>query len=170
LLQNTEKNPKKNNFDKSASAHKFKINDKVLISNDFYTGKNPKLAPAFKGPGKIIDINDTYAKVKFNNKIKVLNMNKLKLFLQEHNIDTDTELQDLTFNDYQSDKLITRSHAKLINYKNAAQLALLMLNEEGGDYSDIFGENIDSSCDGPCASCDSENDYFKLNPPQHNFT
>jgi hypothetical protein len=25
-------------------------------------------------------------------------------------------------------------------------------------------------CDGPCASCDSEAEYFKLNPPKHNFT
>jgi hypothetical protein len=38
-----------------------------------------------------------------------------------------------------------------------------MLNEEGG-------ENIDSLCDGPCIACDSENDYFKLNPPQRKFT
>ncbi len=63
--------------------HKFKIGDKVLISNDFYTGKNPKLVPQFKGPGEVIDINDTNAKVKINNKIKVLNVNKLKLFVQE---------------------------------------------------------------------------------------
>ncbi len=50
--------------------HNFKI-------GDFYTGKNPKLAPQFKGPGEIIDINDTIAKVKINNKIKVQNVNKL---------------------------------------------------------------------------------------------
>ncbi len=72
------------NFDKSTSAHKFQIGDKVLISNDFYMGKNPKMAPTIKGPGKIIDINDANAKVKIGNKIKVLNMYKLKLFLQEH--------------------------------------------------------------------------------------
>jgi hypothetical protein len=35
----------KNNFDKNTSAHNFKSGEKVLISNDFYTGKNPKLAP-----------------------------------------------------------------------------------------------------------------------------
>ena len=29
---------------------------------------------------------------------------------------------------------------------------------------------IDSLCDGPCASCDSEADYFKLNLPKRNFT
>jgi hypothetical protein len=25
-------------------------------------------------------------------------------------------------------------------------------------------------CDGPCASCDAEEDYLKLNPPKQNFT
>jgi len=43
-------------------------------------GKNPKLAQNYIGPGEIIDINDTNAKMKINNKIKVLNVNKLKLF------------------------------------------------------------------------------------------
>ncbi len=44
-----------------------------------------------------------------------------------------------------------------------------MLGEEGGEeYSDTEGE-IDSLCDGPCASCDSEEDNFKLNPPMHSF-
>jgi hypothetical protein len=100
----------------------------------------------------------------------VLNINKLKIFLQEHKSDINTELQDLNFNDISSDKPLTRAHAKLINYKNRAQLALLMLSEEGGEYSDICEENIDSLCNGPCASCDSEEDYFKLNPPKHNFT
>jgi hypothetical protein len=42
-----------------------------------------------------------------------------------------------------------------------------MLNEEGGADD---GETIDSLCDGPCPSCDTENYYFKLNPPKQNFT
>jgi hypothetical protein len=158
----------KNNFDKSASAHKFNIGDMVLISNDFYTGKNPKLAPTFKGPGEIIDINDTNAKVKINNKIKVLNVNKLKQFLQKTPANRDTVHQELNFNDFASERPLTRARAKLIDYKNAAQLALLMPNKEGGDYSDT--ENIDSLCDGLCAPCDFEVDYFKLNPHQHSFT
>jgi len=29
---------------------------------------------------------------------------------------------------------------------------------------------IDSLCEGPCASCDSDAEYFKLNPPKRNFT
>jgi hypothetical protein len=30
-------------------------------------------------------------------------------------------------------------------------------------------KTIDSLCSEPCLSCDTENDYFKLNPPKHNF-
>jgi len=154
-------------FDKNAVPHKFKSCDKVLISNDFYEGKNPKLAPTFTGPGEIIvDIIDTNAKMKINNKIKVLNVNKLKLFLQDdENEETQTFL-DYNFNDNLSDKLLTRARSKLINYKNAAQLALLMLNEDGGP-DDV--ETIDSLCSEPCPSCDTENGYFILNPPKRNF-
>jgi hypothetical protein len=46
-------------------------------------------------------------------------------------------------------------------------VALLMLNEEGGSRE---LETIDSLCSEPCPSCDTENDYFKLNPPKGNFT
>jgi hypothetical protein len=157
----------KNSFDKNTMPHNFKIGDKVLISNDFYVGKNPKLAPTYTGPGEIIDINDTNAKVKINNKIKILNVNKLKLFLQEHQSEQEETFLDYNFNDAESDKPLTRARAKLINYKNAAKLALLMLKEEG-ESSEI--ETIDSLCSEPCPSCDTENDYFKLNPPKRNCT
>jgi hypothetical protein len=69
--------------------------------------------------------------VKINNKIKILNVNKLKLFLREHESDQQETFLDYNFNDSSSDKPLTRARAKLINYKNAAQLALLMLKEEG---------------------------------------
>ena len=157
----------KNTFDKNTMPHSFKIGDKVLISNNFYIGKNPKLAPTYTGPGEIIDINDTNAKVKLNNKIKILNVNKLKLFLQEHQSEQEQKFLDYNFNDTESDKPLTRARAKLINYNNAAQLALLMLKEEGGP-SEF--ETIDSLCSEPCPSCDTEDEYFKLNPPKQNFT
>jgi hypothetical protein len=155
------------NFDKNTKPHNFKIGEKVLIANDFYNGKNPKLAPQFKGPGEIIDINDTNAKVKINNKIKVLNVNKLKLFLQESDNFISPEMLDLNFNDFSSDKPLTRACAKITNYKNAAQLALIMLYEESESNIEV---EIDSLCDGPCGSCDSETEYFKLSPPKCNFT
>jgi hypothetical protein len=62
-------------------------------------------------------------------------------------------------NDSHSDGPVTRACTRLINFKNAAYLALIMLNGEGD-------ENINSLC----LACDSENEYFKLNPPQQNFT
>jgi hypothetical protein len=43
-----------------------------------------------------------------------------------------------------------------------------MLSEEGG--SNEIDMEIDYLCDGPCASCDSEAVYFKLNPPKRNLT
>jgi transposase InsO family protein len=89
----------KTTFDRNTVPHNFKIGDKVLISNDFYVGKNPKLAPTYTGPGEIIDINDTNAKVKINNKIKILNVNKLKMFLQEHDSDQQQTFLDYDFNE-----------------------------------------------------------------------
>ncbi len=75
----------------------------MLISNDFYVSKNPKLAPTYIGR-EIIDINDTNAKVKINNKIKILYVNKLKLFLQEHESEKNQTFLDYDFNDSSSDK------------------------------------------------------------------
>jgi len=72
----------KEQYDKKALPHTFKIGDKVLISNDFDKTKTPKLVPNWKGPGEIIDINDTNAKIKFKNKIKVPNVAKLKHFFK----------------------------------------------------------------------------------------
>jgi len=96
-------------FYENTSAHKFKIGDKVLISNDFYTGKNPKLAPNYKVPAEIIDINDTIAKIKIGSKIKVLNAEKLKLFLKEEKSETDPEFEELNFNDTKFDGPITKT-------------------------------------------------------------
>ena len=126
--------------------HSFKIGDNVLISNYFDTTKNPKLVPNWKGPGKIIDINDTIAKIKFKNKIKVLNVAKLKHFYKnvEKSVEKESEdeqfnqdfnqtkekaLTDFSdiFNKAQSEGPITRAKAKLIKYKDAAQLALILL-------------------------------------------
>jgi hypothetical protein len=69
--------------------------------------------------------------VKIGNKIKVLNVEKLKLFLDNQTNETDTDIQDLKFNDVPTYGSIRRACAKLIKYKEAAQLALLILNEEG---------------------------------------
>ncbi len=72
----------------------------------------------------------TLTQVKINNKIKVINVNKLKLFLQESDErkkktkkrkearKRKTDLQDLNFNDFSSYMPLMRARAKFINYKN----------------------------------------------------
>jgi hypothetical protein len=163
----------KEQYDKKAMPHLFKIGDKVLIANDFDTTKNPKLVPNWKGPGKIIDINDTNAKIKFKNKIKVLNVAKLKHFYEnikksvEKEVDANqfnqnfnqpnekalTDLNDI-FNKAHSEGPITRAKAKSIKYKDAAQLALMLLKSET--------DTINSLCDPSdnCGCCESEETYL----------
>jgi hypothetical protein len=163
----------KEQYDKKAMPHSFQVSDKVLISNDFDTTKNPKLVQNWKGPGEIIDINDTNTKNKFKNKIKVLNMAKLKhfyenikksidkegdtrQFIQNFNQPNEKMLTDFSdiFNKAQSEGPITRAKAKLIKYKDAAQLALILLKSET--------DTIDSLCDPSdnCGRCESEETYL----------
>ena len=78
--------------------HPFKIGDKVLIANEFDTTKIPKLVPNWKGPGKIIEINDTNARIKFKNKIKVLNVTKLKHFYENVEKSVEKESEANNFN------------------------------------------------------------------------
>ncbi len=145
----------------------------MLISNNFDTTKNPKLVPNWKEPGKIFYINDTNAKIKFKNKIKVLNVAKLihfyknlgksidiegdaAQFNQNFNQDNGKALTDFSdiFNKAQSEGPITRAKAKLMKYKDTAQLALILLKSET--------DTIDSLCDPSdnCAQCESEETYF----------
>jgi hypothetical protein len=156
--------------------HTFKIGDKVLITNDFDTTKNPKLVPNWKGPGKIIDINDTNARIKFKNKVKVHNVAKLKHFYEnvKKSAEKESDASDFNqnnpnfnqqsekarpdfndiFNKAHSEGPITRAKAKLIKYKDAAQLALLLLKSEK--------DTIDSLCDPSdhCGCCESEENYL----------
>jgi hypothetical protein len=144
----------------------------VLIANDFDTTKNPKLVPNWKGPGEIIDINDTNARIKFKNKVKVLNVAKLKHFYEnvEKSAEKESEAETFNQNFNQSENAhhdfndifnkahnegpITRAKAKLIKYKDAAQLALLLLKSEK--------DTINSLCDPSkhCGRCESEETYL----------
>ncbi len=127
--------------------------------------------PNWKGPAEIIDINDTNAKVILKNKIKVLNGAKLKHFFKnvENSEDKEGDTSKLfsqksdqvpedfknIFNQAHSRGPVTRAQAKLIKYKDAVQLALLLLKSET--------ENIDSLCDPSdyCAECKREETYFE---------
>ncbi len=72
------------NFDQNAVHHKFKVDQKVWLSDTTALGKNPKLTPKWVGPYKIIDINDNNAKLEIKtNKFKIINISRLKAFQEE---------------------------------------------------------------------------------------
>jgi hypothetical protein len=110
----TNQQETKEQYDKRALPHTFQIGDKVLIANDFDTTKNPKLVPNWKVLAEIIDINDTNAKVKLKNKIKVLNVSKLKHFFK--NVEKSEDEED--------------DASKLFNQSN----------NQAQDFSDIFNQ------------------------------
>ncbi len=58
------------------------IHLKSVIKCSFLMNLIPQRILNWKGPGEIIDINYTNAKIKFKNKIKVLNVAKLKHFYE----------------------------------------------------------------------------------------
>jgi transposase InsO family protein len=64
----------KQNYDKQSAFHKFEIGHKVWLSETTSIGKNAKLTPNWIGPYEIADINDTNAKIKIKNKLKVVNI------------------------------------------------------------------------------------------------
>jgi hypothetical protein len=80
-------------------------------------------------------------------------VNQLKHFLEVQSCEKDIDMQDMSFNHVPNDRPITWALAKLIKYKEAAHLALLILNEEGETQVEI-----DSFCDRPCPLCNAEND------------
>lgn len=62
VTENGEKT--KMQYDKHSSAHKFKIGNKVLLANDFYTGKNQNLHQITKAPPKSLTLMTLLLKLK----------------------------------------------------------------------------------------------------------
>jgi hypothetical protein len=71
----------KSNFDKSPHPHSFSIEDLVWYEDFVSLGKTPKLTPKWQGPAKIMEVNNTNARILLaNGKSKVLNVMRLKKF------------------------------------------------------------------------------------------
>ena len=106
----------KDNFNKNTKAHSLKIGDSVLIKEMNFQGKNAKLAPKWIGPAKIIDVNDTNARIK-TAKGKEKAMERLKLF---NSSEASTDQNDASHPDVDlkirsdPEKCLTRAMAKLI--------------------------------------------------------
>jgi hypothetical protein len=122
----------KTNFDKHALPHSFNIDDLVWYKDFAPLGKNTKLTPKWSGPAKITEINDTNARILLpNRKTKVLNVMHLKKFFSlksDSQNDSDSEQnipENLDFNaEPKISRPMTRAMKKLIDHKNAAQLAI----------------------------------------------
>ncbi len=146
MLNNKVSNIKKF-FDKNAAPHNFKIDQKVWLSDTTALGKNPKLTLKWLGPYKIVDLNDNNAKIEIKpNKFKIINISRLKVFKEEtiqclpqddlHLSQDDPSL----FQDYENQspqRPMTRALKKLIDYKNAAAMAISLLHNE-----------LETECDG----------------------
>jgi hypothetical protein len=122
----------KDNFDKHALPHSFNIDDLVWYEDFAPLGKNPKLTPKWSGPAKITEINDTNARILLpNGKSKVLNVMRLKKFFSDKSdSQKDSEIIPETLDFNAEPKIsgpMTRAMKKLLDHKNAAQLAINVL-------------------------------------------
>ncbi len=125
-------------------------------------GKNPKLTPKWIGPYTIVDINDNNAKIETKpNKFKIINVTRLKAFQEELNkclSQDDTCLSqddNCLFEDNKTDapqKPMTRALKKLIDFKNAADMAVSFIESKLHDECDgnMFSENYNKY---HCANC-----------------
>ncbi len=123
----------KDNFDKSALPHEFKINDLVWYEDYTPLVKNAKLTPKWQGPAKITEINDTNARILLaNGKTKILNVMRIKKFLKSENSDTQNKTvsgsDELNFNSKSEfTGPVTRALKKLLEQQNATNLAISVL-------------------------------------------
>ena len=125
----------KDNFDKHALPHSFNVDDLVWYEDFAPLGKNPKLTPKWSGPAKITEINDTNARILLpNGKSKVLNVMHLKKFFSDKSVSqSDSDNQNVVPDtlDFNAEPKIsgpmTRAMKKLLEHKNAAQLAINVL-------------------------------------------
>jgi len=160
----------KSNFDTSTAPHKFKVDQKVWLSDTTALGKNPKLTPKWLGPYIIVDLNENNAKLQIkSNKFKIVNCARLKPFFEVTNDTVCPEEMRLSqgdpslFQDTNTlppSRPITRALQKLIDYKNAATMAISFLQEDFGcPYT--FTKNYTQYCCDKCYNAFKEMDFSK---------
>jgi hypothetical protein len=151
----------KQNYYKQSSPHKFEIGQKVWLSDTTSNGKNSKLTPNWIGPFEIEDFNDTNAKLKIKNKLKVVNIARLKKFVEEattgssesdQHLDQDDPGLSQDQQDQSLSRPMTRAFKKLPDLKNAAAMAILLLSNIEAEecYGNIFSDKFDKN---HCSNC-----------------
>ena len=160
----------KQNFDCTTAPHSFKIDQKVWLSDTTALGKNPKLTPKWLGPYKIVDLNDNNAKLEIkSNKFKIVNCSRLKPFLENKNKSVCPEDKCLSQGDpglFQdtnteiSNRPLTRALKKLIDYKNAATMAISLLQDDF-ECPFTFTKNYTQFCCDKCYNAFKQMDFSK---------
>jgi hypothetical protein len=162
----------KANFDRNTAPHKFTIHQKVWLSDTTALGKNPKLTPKWLGPYKIVDLNDNNATLEIKtNKYKVVNIARLKPFCEDPNKSVCQE--DMCFSESDSSlfqdtntncpqRPMTRALKKLLDYKNAATMAISILHQDCDYLQDPYTstKNYTQYC---CDKCYSAFKNMKFN-------
>ncbi len=130
--------------------------------------KNPKLTPKWLGPYKIVDLNDNNAKLEIkSNKYKIVNCSRLKPFLENKNKSVCPEENCLSQGDpslFQdtnteiSNRPLTRALKKLIDYKNAATMAISLLQTDF-DCPYTFTQNYTEFCCNKCFDAFKKMDF-----------
>ncbi len=133
-------------------------------------GKNPKLTPKWLGPYLIVDLNENNAKLQIkNNKFKIVNCARLKPFLTDTSNNVCPEEIHLSQGDpslFQDTNIsppnrpITRALQKLIDYKNAATMAISFLPEDF-DCPYTFTKNYTQYCCDKCYNAFKEMNFSK---------
>jgi transposase InsO family protein len=150
------------NYDSKAAPHKFKIGQRIFLNDSTSLGKNSKLSPNWTAPYEIIDINDNNSKNKIKNKLKVVNIARIKPFLEEpanRLPQDDSSSSESSPNSLDQGSLdgfprrpVTRAFQKLQDLKNADTLAIAILTENEDDkcYGNFFSENFNKN---HCQNC-----------------
>ncbi len=174
----------KTTYDKKSAEHKFAIGQKVWLSDTTSIQKNAKLSPNWVGPYEIVDVNGTNAKLKIKNKLKIVNIARLKPFVEEaknclSQDDSRSSQGDQHFNqddpglfqdqqDQHLSRSMTRAFKKLTALKNAASMAIsLPTNIDAEEcYGNIFSENFDKN---HCSNCQNGIRNFLRMPNRKKF-
>jgi hypothetical protein len=140
------------------------------LSDTTALGKNPKLTPKWLGAYKIVDLNDNNAKLEIkSNKFKIVNCSRLKPFLENNYTNVCPEENRLSQGDpslFQdtnteiSNRPITRALKKLIDYKNAATIAISFLQEDF-ECPFTFTKNYTQFCCDKCYNAFKQMDFSK---------
>jgi hypothetical protein len=129
-------------YDSKVAPHKFTIG-KIFLNDSTSIGKNSKLSPNWTGPFEIIDINDNNAKIKIKNKLKVVNIARIKPFLEEptkclskddsYSSESKPPCRSQGSSNGFPKRPMTRAFKKLQDFKNTATLAIAILTENEND-------------------------------------